>query len=411
MARADIARLVAAGVFLALCASIAVPTATTFCDAFGEKARGAKRKTAVAERIKKARGAMESEFPQKLSFVNLNGLFIRLIGQHLCNGVLKTEPHDILLQTTARPLRAEKFAAKMRQFADYCARHKARFLYVQLPRKLDIRNRMIPAGVEDQAYVNVRKMLKSFREARIDCLDMCTEFAAMPDDVARNFYRTDHHWRNDAAFRMAGLLAAEIARRCSVPEADALRAAKLLSPESWTREVHPSCFLGSLGRRTGSLFSGLDDLTVLRPRFKTRMSIRVPSKGVDLTGTFEETNMRRADEALSSSSSFVMDAYSALYVGGIYPQTVHENPGAPLRVRVLLIGDSFARPVEAFLSVAVRRLDVIDLRRTKRDFRLSKYVRQMKPDIVVQMINPGSINIDKPKGPKVGAPAMFLYGL
>ena len=52
-------------------------------------------------------------------------------------------------------------------------------------------------------------------------------------------------------------------------------------------------------------------------------------------------------------TEFVTDAYSALYVGGIYPQTIHENPRAPLRVRVLLIGDSFARPVEAFLSVAV----------------------------------------------------------
>ena len=67
--------------------------------------------------------------------------------------------------------------------------------------------------------------------------------------------------------------------------------------------------------------------------------------------------------------------------------------------------------MEAFLSVAVRRLDVIDLRRTKRDFRLSKYVMQMKPDIVVQMINPRSFNSDKLNGPKVGAPAMFLYGL
>ncbi|MBO7684452.1 MAG: hypothetical protein J6T51_06980, partial [Kiritimatiellae bacterium] len=179
----------------------------------------------------------------------------------------------------------------------------------------------------------------------------------------------------------------------------------------WTREVRPSCFLGSLGRRTGPLFAGLDDLEVLRPRFATRMSISVPSKGVDLAGTFEETNMRRAEEAISSSGSFVTDAYSALYVGGIYPQVVHENPDAPLDVRVLLIGDSFARPVEAFLSVAVRRLDVIDPRRTRRDFRLSEYVLQVKPDVVVQMINPSSFVVDKMKGPKVGGPVMFRYGL
>ena len=141
------------------------------------------------------------------------------------------------------------------------------------------------------------------------------------------------------------------------------------------------------------------------------MSIVVPSKGVDLVGTFEETNMRRADEALSSSSSFVTDAYSALYVGGIYPQVVHKNPSAPLRKHVLLIGDSFARPVEAFLSVAVGRLDVVDLRRTAKRFSLADYVRQTKPDIVIQMVNPSSFNVDKMKGSKTGRAVMFDYGL
>ena len=121
--------------------------------------------------------------------------------------------------------------------------------------------------------------------------------------------------------------------------------------------------------------------------------------------------MRRADEALSSSSSFVMDAYSALYVGGIYPQVAHENPEAPLRVRVLLIGDSFARPAEAFLSTVVRRIDAVDPRRTPAGFSLSECVRRLKPDIVVQMINPSSFVTDKMKGPKTGRAVMFEYGL
>lgn len=406
MRKADMVRLVIAGLFLALLASFAVPVAETFAAAFGKN-----RRASVERRIAAARRAVEADFPQRLLFVTLNGLSVRLMGQHFCNGVLKTEPHGILFQPNDRPVKTKKAARRMRQFADFCGRHGARFLYVQLPRKLDVRNRMLPAGVEERSNGNIRKMLRSFREAGVEIVDMCGEFAATPDDVARNFYRTDHHWRNDAAFRAAGRLAAEIAARCAAPEADARRAAELLSPESWTREVHPSCFLGSLGRRTGSLFSGLDDLTVLRPKFETRMSIVVPSKGVDLVGTFEETNMRRADEALSSSSSFVTDAYSALYVGGIYPQVVHENPSAPLRKRVLLIGDSFARPVEAFLSVAVGRLDVVDPRRTAKRFSLADYVRQTKPDIVIQMVNPSSFNVDKMKGSKTGRAVMFDYGL
>jgi len=121
--------------------------------------------------------------------------------------------------------------------------------------------------------------------------------------------------------------------------------------------------------------------------------------------------MRRANEALAGSKSFVTDAYSALYVGGIYPLVVHENRNAPLRKRVLLIGDSFARPVEAFLSVAVRRLDVVDPRRTARNFSIAEYVRQAKPDIVIQMINPSSLSVDKMQGSKTGRAAMFEYGL
>ncbi|MBR3223230.1 MAG: hypothetical protein IKF72_13500 [Kiritimatiellae bacterium] len=406
MGKAGFARLVVSGAFLALSASFAVPTAGTFATAFRKKG-----KASVQRRIASARKAAESRFPQRLTFVTLNGLFVRLVGQHSCNGVVKTKPHGILLQPHANLVKTEKAAGRMRRFSDFCERHGAKFLYVQLPRKLDVSNRILPAGVVERANDNVRRMLGSIAEAGVAHVDVRADFAATPDDVARNFYRTDHHWRNDAAFRMAGRLAAEIAVRCAAPEADAHRAAELLSPDAWTREVHPCCFLGSLGRRTGPLFAGLDDLAVLRPRFATRMSISIPSKRISLSGTFEDTNMRRADEALAGSKSFVTDAYSALYVGGIYPLVVHENRNAPLRKRVLLIGDSFARPVEAFLSVAVRRLDVVDPRRTARNFSIAGYVRQTKPDIVIQMINPSSLGVDKMKGPKTGRAAMFEYGL
>ncbi|MBQ3289013.1 MAG: hypothetical protein IJH50_06340 [Kiritimatiellae bacterium] len=406
MGRAGLARLVVSGVFLALSASFAVPTAGTFATDLSKQ-----DKTSVRCRIASARKAIETEFPLRLSFVTLNGLFVRLARQHVCNGVLKTEPHGILFQPAAGQAGTKKAAGHVQQFASFCRQSGAAFLYVQLPRKLDICNRMLPAGVEESSHRNARRMLESLRGAGIDCIDMCGCFAATPDDVARNYYRTDHHWRNDAAFRMAGRLAAEIAARCAVPEADARRASEMLSPDAWSREVRPSCFLGSLGRRTGALFAGLDDLTVLRPRFATRMSIRIPSRNIDISGTFEETNMRRADEATTESKSFTMDAYSALYVGGNYSHTVHTNPNAPLRVRVLLIGDSFARPVEAFLSAAVRRLDAIDPRRTSKKFNISKYVRKTKPDIVIQMINPCVFGADKMTGRKTGRAVMFEYGL
>lgn len=403
---ADTVRLGVAGVFIVLCAAIAVPTSKTFFRAFGRSA-----KSTVEKRLAKARRAVASEFPERLAFVTLNGLFVRSLGQHLCNGVVKTRPHGMLLSPNDGGVKLRGAVRRMKEFSDFCEKNGAAFLYVQLPRKLDAENRMIPPGVAERSNANARKMIRFLKRSGVPHLDLRADFAATPDDVKRNFYMTDHHWRNDAAFAAAGRLVPEIVSRCKVPEEEARKASESLSPGSWTREVYPSCFLGSLGRRTGSLFSGLDDLTVYRPRFGTSMSIGIPSKRIFVKGTFEETNMHRADEALSGAESFTTDAYSALYVGGIYPQTIHENPQAPIRKRVLLIGDSFARPVEAFLSVAVAYLEAVDLRRTGRAFNLADHVRRTKPDIVIQMLNPISLRVDTLRGPKTGRAVMFDYGL
>lgn len=406
MRKADIVRLGVAGVFIVLCAAITVPTAQTFFRSFDRNG-----KSSVEKCLAKARKAVADKFPERLAFVTLNGFFVRLLGQHLCNGVVKTRPHGMLLSPNGGGAKLKGAARRMKGFSDFCEKNGAAFLYVQLPRKLDTESRMIPPGVAERSNANARKMMRFLKRNGVPHLDLRADFTATPDDVKRNFYMTDHHWRNDAAFAAAGRLVPEIVSRCGVPEEEARKASELLSPGSWTREVYPSCFLGSLGRRTGSLFSGLDDLTVYRPRFGTSMSIRIPSKRVFVKGTFEETNMRRAEEALSGAESFTTDAYSALYVGGIYPQTIHENPQAPIRKRVLLIGDSFARPVEAFLSVAVEYLEAVDPRRTGRAFDLAEHVRRTKPDVVIQMINPSSLRADAMKGPKTGRAVMFEYGL
>ena len=406
MGKADMVRLAMTGAFLAFCSYDIALRGRACLAAFVEEDNAS-----AALRVAAVRNVIEDRFPCRMTFVELNGLFVRLIGQHACNGVLKTVPHGMLVNPSSSVVKVRKSARRMCRFAGFCRKRGVPFLYVQLPRKLDIGNRMLPAGVVDRSNRNADRLLKSAVEAGIKCIDLRADFAATPDDVSRNFYRTDHHWRNDAAFRAAGRLAKEIAARCGVSKVDASRAMELLSPDAWVREVRRECFLGSLGRRTGALFAGLDDLVVLRPRFATRMAMDIPSENLSLEGTFDETNMRRAEEALSEARSYTLDAYSALYVGGIYPQVVHENPEAPLGVRVLLVGDSFARPVEAFLSVTVRRLDVVDPRWTAKGFSLAEHVRQTKPDIVIQMLNPSSFHADTMSGEKTGRSVMFDYGL
>lgn len=77
----------------------------------------------------------------------------------------------------------------------------------------------------------------------------------------------------------------------------------------------------------------------------------------------------------------------------------------------MIIGDSFARPLEAFLSTVVSDLVVVDPRRFPKDDTVAQYVRQLHPDIVLQLTNTGGFFSDYIGRKGCGRPVMFDYGL
>ncbi|MBO7207319.1 MAG: hypothetical protein J6W10_06860, partial [Kiritimatiellae bacterium] len=133
MRKDDKVRLVVAGVFAVSCAVISVPTAETFLQAFARSTEAS-----VAKRLASARRATSSEFPQRLSFVTLNGLFVRASGQHLCNGVVKTRSGGMLFSPNAGVAKVKGSARRIKEFSDFCTTNGSRFLFVQLPRKWDV---------------------------------------------------------------------------------------------------------------------------------------------------------------------------------------------------------------------------------------------------------------------------------
>ena len=88
----------------------------------------------------------------------------------------------------------------------------------------------------------------------------------------------------------------------------------------------------------------------------------------------------------------------------------HKNPGAPLKRRVLIVGDSYARPLEAFFSTVVTDLIVLDQRRFAPGETVAGLVKSFKPDIVIQLCNPSAFGADTLSGPKTHRPVLFDYG-
>ena len=388
--------LIAAG--LGVFVQIGKPALKAFAGAHG---------TTVAKRFKEVRDALSERFPGRYAFVSLNGLWRRMIGSRRCNGVIAVGPERYLVKPNRCLSGMRSKAKRMIAFSDFCKTNAIAFVYVQVPKRIDVGQAILPPGSVDCAQRNADNLMAELRKAGVETMDLRRTFAETPEQVLRNFYRTDPHWNNDAAFAAAGLFAQELVRRCGMPA----KMAEMLNRSNWKRHELPLRFLGGYGRRTGPLFAGFDRIVAYVPTFETAMTLTIPSKGISCSGTFEETNMRRLGEMLTTGNPYQKDLYSMLYVGGIYPIVEHENPKAPGDIRVLIIGDSAVRPVEAFLSTVVKRLVVVDPRRCKPGFTLAECVLREKPSIVFQVMNPSSLVVDTFLDKKTGKAVMFEYGL
>ena len=350
---------------------------------------------------------LAEQFPLKRWFVELNGGAHRVVGRRFCNTVYRA-PGGMLLSELKGKGRLEPIAKAVAGFSRWLAGKNASFIYVQTPSKIDMEGTMLPAPLVNRGNDRADDLMSQLAEKGVHAVDLRAMLTATPEDLERFFYRTDHHWNNDAVFKAFGVLAPEIARAVGD---DPSVVAPYVAASSWKRTVWPQCFVGTKSRRTGLLFGGKDDLIVYVPRFKTEMTMDLPSKGMRRVGDFRKTVMWHSNKIRKGGSDgFGRDAYSLLYIGGTYGVVRHENPGAPLKRRVLLVGDSYARPLEAFLSTVVTDLIALDQRRFAPGETVAGFVESFKPDLVLQLNNPSGFGADTLSGQKTHRPVLFTYG-
>lgn len=344
-----------------------------------------------------------SACPARKVFVELNGGMCRLVGRRLCNGVYRADDGQILKGCGRRDVSDP--AARAIQFAHWLKDRGMRYVYVQAPAKVDRAGLLSLPVVPNESNAMADDFIARLKRAGVTTFDLREALALTPGDVGRQFYHTDHHWNNDAVFAAFGLLAPWLA---DLTGTDPVAVTNRTDAAAWRREVRPACFLGSSARRTGRLFAGVDDLIVYTPRFETRMSLDIPSKKIHRKGSFQETNMWKAG---TLGPGVRTDCYSALYVGGLFSCTYHRNERAPIRTRILVIGDSFVRPLEAFLSTVVAELVVVDQRRFAPGETVVDYVARIRPEIVLQLSKAGLFFSDVIGRAKTGRHVLFDYGL
>lgn len=256
------------------------------------------------------------------------------------------------------------------------------FLAVAAPQKIQPGESQLPAGVNEYGNETADAYLAGLAEAGVDTLDLRPAFAESGNWDGM-FFRTDHHWKPEGAFFAYQTLAAELADRYGFvtdPEKTELSSYDLTVYDGW--------FLGSQGKRVGSLYAGTDDFTVFTPKFETEFTYTIPSQDTVRTGSFNEALC--FEERLDERDWFGGNPYT-YYSGGDYGISVMKNEKNPDGPRIVLIRESFSCTLAPFLALSCGELITVDLRYFDGD--LLEELESLEPDLVILMYAASSFRL------------------
>ncbi len=318
--------------------------------------------------------------PGKEGWVTLNGGVQRLLGRREVNQRYRLENGQM---TYVIPeLDMEPIARNTAAFARALEERDIPFLYVNLLFKVDEQDKQLPPGVEDYSNENADRFLAILRREGVDCLDLRELERAEGLDHYSLFFPSDHHWTPETGLWASARIAAALAEREPSLAADL----SLMDPANYDRDVREGIFLGSHGRRVGEWYIGADDLSILTPRFETRLRFSVPELELVREGSFAETML--FPEKLEQTDRMRSAAYD-VYTGGEYGLLRVENLLGGNGQRLLVLQDSFSLVLIPFFSLGYERVDYLDLRLWDGD--LLSYIDETAPDMVLVLYNPGAL--------------------
>lgn len=238
----------------------------------------------------------------------------------------------------------------------------------------------LPYNMANETADNFFKELKKRDINYLDLRDGILESGIEEDKL---FFKTDHHWTPETAFWAFNKLVDKLDDDYNFNlDKDNLYTNK----ENYNFETYKQFFLGSLGRRTGKLYSGLDDFTLITPKFDTEYTAigknpYYPEGPSEITGRFEDVLIDRFWSLDPNVNVEDRDRYSAYLVSNRPEHRIvnNINVNGP---RVLIIKDSFMMPVAAFFSTVCSEVTLIDPR-YYHEKDMHQYTREYNPDIVI----------------------------
>lgn len=299
-----------------------------------------------------------ANFQNKGTYINLNGFMARIMGQRYMNQVIKLKndhlsfipgKHNVTLAAT--------------QLTKVCNRQKSKgkdFLFVLAPCQVPKYQNILPAGYVDYSNPSSDELLELLRKNNVPVLDLREEMLNDNISYTDAFFKADHHWKPETGFYAYKKILDYFIKK-KIIEADN---SKYTDIKEYNVETYKNWYLGSLGKRTGRYFTGVDDFSIITPKFETSMSAEIPSLSINKQGSFAEIGF---DMSANKLDYFSANPYG-VYGNKDRDFIRYRNASAPVNLKVLSWGDSFTNSSLTFLPLIFKKCDELDMRHYKGNF-------------------------------------------
>lgn len=361
-------------------------------DVFKEIQTGIEKKIGPKEFIDNIEKKINDKVAFKKVFIEGYGYIQKLMDKNEFSNfnIVKDKNQNMHYTYFAKgPNSTEELSERTSKFAKEMAKQGTELVYLMTPDKYVKGVTEFPKGIP-YSYHNetADNFLDELKNKGVKYIDFRDNLLNSGIDKEKLFFKTDHHWTIETSFWAFTELVKELNEKYKLN----------LDPNNIYRNiknynsiVYPKSFLGSMGRKSGMIYGGIDDFSLIYPKFKTSYRYYTDSKSqkFELNGRFEESLILsypfNAEMDLLDGQS---DKYFT-YLLGNRPFVQVKNKDNPEGLKVLFVKDSLIVPTASFFSTVCSQMDLIDPRYYEGD--IVEYAKKQDYDFVFLSVYPQNL--------------------
>lgn len=307
---------------------------------------------------------VNEQFCGRNGFIDLFGALQRMMGKREMNDFEVVQDEQGFLHYTYFGEAAsdtKELAEALANYRDGIKDKNVKFMYAMTPDKYIPGYTTFSKGMPyNYANETADQFLENLEKYKIDYIDFRDGLEESGIDSADLFYKTDHHWKVETAFWGFTRLLDELRERYGLKVSNYKEVTNL---DNYNQITYPNSFIGSLGRKNGVYYSGVDDFTFIYPKFQTEYAYKAVTKDakIETYGTFDQALLCMVPFAQDRNKYDVM---SDKYAGYLYGNQgiAHIQNKRVKGPKILLVKDSFMLPLASFLSTVCSDVYLVDTR-------------------------------------------------